>query len=99
MQAIPASRQVKLDFTHWRNDRLLAHYQPIRPWCELILGEQIPLAVQGQSKGISLLFPMERLFEQHVARTLKQQLPRQYIFVPRRRVNTSAVMTIKICSG
>jgi len=75
MQAIPASRQVKLDFAHWRNDRLLAHYQPIRPWCELILGEQIPLAVQGQSKGISLLFPMERLFEQHVARTLKQQLP------------------------
>ena len=75
MQEIPPSRQVRLDFSHWRNDRLLAHYQPVRPWCELILGEQMPLAIQGQSKGISLLFPMERLFEQHVARTLKQQLP------------------------
>ncbi len=75
MQEILPSRQVRLDFSHWRNDRLLAHYQPVRPWCELILGEQMPLAIQGQSNGISLLFPMERLFEQHVARTLKQQLP------------------------
>ncbi|MCL5501187.1 McrC family protein [Escherichia coli] len=75
MHEIPPSRQVRLDFCNWRNDRLLAHYQPVRPWCELILGEHMPLAIQGRSKGISLLFPMERLFEQHVARSLKQQLP------------------------
>lgn len=74
MQEIAPSRQVQLDFSRWRDDRLLAHYQPVRPWCELILGEHMPLAIQGATQGISLLFPMERLFEQHVAKQLKNQL-------------------------
>ncbi len=74
MQPIPPSQQVQLDFSCWQRDRLMAHYQPIRPWCELILGEQMPLAVKGQWHGISLLFPMEKLFEQHVANVLKTKL-------------------------
>lgn len=52
----------------------MAQYAAIKPWCELILGEHLPLAIQGESKGISLLFPMERLFEQHVAQVLRKQL-------------------------
>lgn len=67
---IPASRQVAQDFRAWGNDRLLAHYRPVRPWCELILSQQMPLAVAGDIRGISLLFPMEKLFERFVARSL-----------------------------
>lgn len=84
MQELPPSRQIKEDFSRWSSDRLMSHYQPIRPWCELILGEHMPLAVQGQSQGISLLFPMERLFEQHVAHVLKRQL------VPKASLKTQA---------
>lgn len=74
MRDIAPSQQVKIDFSSWRCDRLMAHYRAIKPWCEVILGEYLPLAVSGQSRGISLLFPMERLFEQHVAAVLQRRL-------------------------
>ena len=71
---VPCSRQVQHDFRAWAQDRLLAHYRPVRPWCELILGQHMPLAVAGNYQGLSLLFPMEKLFERYVARWLRQQL-------------------------
>lgn len=72
---IPASRQVEPDLRAWGQDRLLAHYRPVRPWCELILGEHMPIALAGDFQGLSLLFPMEKLFEHYVARWLRRQLP------------------------
>lgn len=74
LSEIPASRQVSSDFRAWSSDRLMAHYQPIKPWCELILNQQMPIAVSGQWQGISLLFPMERLFERYVEAWLRGQL-------------------------
>ncbi|MFG6468380.1 McrC family protein [Roseateles sp. BYS87W] len=71
---IPASRQVEQDFRAWGHDRLLAHYQAIKPWCELILSQHMPLAVAGDYQGMSLLFPMEKLFERFVARWLRASL-------------------------
>jgi 5-methylcytosine-specific restriction enzyme subunit McrC len=71
---IPASRQVEQDFRSWGQDRLLAHYRPIKPWCELILNQHMPLAVAGDYQGMSLLFPMEKLFERFVARWLRARL-------------------------
>nr|WP_199068444.1 McrC family protein [Chromobacterium sp. ASV5] len=71
---LPASCDVAADFHAWRDDRLMAHYQPIKPWCELILHRHMPKAVAGQYRGVSLLFPMERLFENHVARWLRGRL-------------------------
>ena len=71
---ISPSRDVRQDFACWRTDRLMAHYQAVRPWCELVLGQQMPLAVKGATQGISLLFPMEKLFEQHVAKVLRHKL-------------------------
>lgn len=71
---VPASRQVSPDLRAWSRDRLMAHYQVIKPWCELILNQQMPIAVTGQWQGMSLLFPMEKLFESYVERWLRQQL-------------------------
>lgn len=72
---IPSSHQIQQDLRAWSQDRLLAHYRTVRPWCELILGEHMPLALAGEFQGVSLLFPMEKLFERYVARWLRQQLP------------------------
>lgn len=74
LQEIPPSRQVAQDFRTWGQDRLLAHYRPARPWCELILNHQMPLAIAGDHRGLSLLFPMERLFESFVARWFRRTL-------------------------
>lgn len=72
---LPDSRDIQADFRAWGTDRLVAHYQAVRPWCEIILLKTMPLALQGQTKGLSLLFPMEQLFERHVAACLRAQLP------------------------
>lgn len=74
LAAVPASRDVNADFRQWRDDRLVAHYQQARPWCELILYRTLPMALQGECRGISLLFPMEKLFERYVAECLGRQL-------------------------
>jgi 5-methylcytosine-specific restriction enzyme subunit McrC len=71
---VPASRDTLRDFQQWRHDRLMAHYQPVKAWCELIIQQETPLAVAGTSRGMSLLFPMEKLFESYVAASLREGL-------------------------
>ncbi|MGY4456660.1 5-methylcytosine-specific restriction enzyme subunit McrC [Bradyrhizobium sp. LB13.1] len=74
LHEIAPSVNVWSDFADWRNDRLSAGYQAIKPWCELVLRQKFPLALSQDWRGISLLFPMEKLFERYVAHTLKRQL-------------------------
>ncbi len=71
---IPSSQQISNDFKAWRKDRLMAHYQSIKPWCQLVLGDQMPLAIQGDTRGMSMLFPMEKLFEAYVGVCLRRNL-------------------------
>ncbi len=73
-QEVPTSVDISADFKLWRKDRLMAHYQPVRPWCELVLYRQMPLSLVGAWHGISLLFPMEKLFERYVASILRKSL-------------------------
>jgi len=75
---VPPSRNIRADFRLWRNDRLMAHYQGAKIWCELILGQQMPMALVGETRGISLLFPMERLFERFVGQALRRHLKPPY---------------------
>lgn len=70
-----AATNVSVDFRRWRKDRLLAHYRPVRPWCALILGDEMPLSVLGTWHGCSLFFPMETLFERYVEACLRRTLP------------------------
>ena len=67
LSEVPISTNFSADFHLWHNERLMAHYRPVKPWCSLVLGEQMPLALKGGFHGMSLLFPMERLFERYVA--------------------------------
>lgn len=78
---IPSSQQIRDDFKCWRRDRLMAHYEPVRPWCELILRQKLPLAGSGVWRGISLLFPMEKLFELYVETSLRKALPGDVRFI------------------
>jgi 5-methylcytosine-specific restriction enzyme subunit McrC len=75
LASIEPARDVALDFKAWRHDRLMAHYAPLKPWCELLLHEWMPLASQGGWRGISMLFPMEKLFERYVESALARRLP------------------------
>ncbi|MHC6800546.1 McrC family protein [Vibrio antiquarius] len=72
---IPHSGNYTLDFRQWSNERALIHYHSVKPWCELILSYQSPVSLSGRYNGISLLFPMEILFERYVAIKLAKALP------------------------
>lgn len=75
LSPIPGSVDIAADFRNWRDDRLMTHYRPVRPWCALILNEQSPRSIVGDWHGPSLLFPMERLFERYVEVCLRRRLP------------------------
>lgn len=72
---IPRSQKIQQDFRQWQSGRLLAFYEEIKPWTELILGEYMPVSTSGDWRGMSLLFPMEKLFEHFVAYHLRRNLP------------------------
>lgn len=72
---IPRSQDIGGDFRRWRDDRLMARYRELRPWCELILQDRDPSSVLGDWTGRSLLFPMEKVFETYVGVCLQRTLP------------------------
>jgi 5-methylcytosine-specific restriction enzyme subunit McrC len=69
---IPKSTDYKTDFDQWRNSRDMISYKPLLYWVRLILNQQSPFSIKGDSKGISFLFPMESLFEKYVAKILQK---------------------------
>lgn len=75
---VPPATNIEKDFSDWRDTREMAYYQPSKPWCQLILNEQSPFFSSGKWQGVSLLFPMEQLFEKYVGKKLDAQLDRQY---------------------
>lgn len=75
MSEIPPSRNMHADLKLWSNDRLVAHYKEVKAWCRLILNDEMPIAVSGDWRGISFLFPMEKLFEKYAVACIRQALP------------------------
>ena len=75
---IPTSIQAKQDLISWSTQRDMVYYQTAKPWVELIITEQTPWFNKGSWQGISLLFPMETLFEKYVAKQLKSKLNNKF---------------------
>ena len=74
MACVPESRDIRGDFSRWSHDRLMAGYEVVRPWCELVLGSCMPYAVADRQQGISMLFSIHSLFERYVAQALRAKL-------------------------
>ncbi len=73
--SIPESREISADLRQWGTERLMADYAAIKPLCELILWRQTPFAITGAYRGLSMLFPMEKLFEDYVLASLRRAAP------------------------
>lgn len=71
---IPISQQINRDFEKWQTSRLMSYYEAIKPWCKVILFDLSPFATKGNWQGISMLFPMEKLFEKYVLYHLKRTI-------------------------
>jgi 5-methylcytosine-specific restriction enzyme subunit McrC len=73
---IPESKNIRLDLKSWQKGRHLRHYEPVLPWLEMIFKEHSPTSVDGSTSMLSILFPMEKVFEYYVALALKKQFPK-----------------------
>ena len=62
----------------WSDNKLMQGYRKINPWCALILEKMNPDFQKGSHRGISLLFPMEVLFESFVGSRLRQSVKKPW---------------------
>ncbi|WP_318840020.1 McrC family protein [Providencia sp. PROV080] len=76
--SIPLSRDIESDINSLRLERGMAHYHEPLIWAQLILRGMSPTSLQGNVKAISLLFPMEAIFEAFVAQTIHNELPPEF---------------------
>ncbi|MDR9809680.1 McrC family protein [Rhizobium hidalgonense] len=79
---VPESRNINADLKCWGRDRHLADYADIKPLCELLLTHRLPFALAGDYHGMSMLFPMERLFERYVLGSLRMIAPEHFEIHP-----------------
>ncbi len=80
--AIPFTTQINSDFARWSTQRDMVYYRPVKPWVKLILMRETPWFLQGKWQGVSLLFPMEKLFENYLEIILRRQLLPAYELIP-----------------
>ncbi|MEZ8990184.1 McrC family protein [Vibrio breoganii] len=71
---VPTSKSVEQDITALKLDRGMTDYHGPLAWAKLILEGFSPLSMKGDHGALSLLFPMEAVFESYVASVLRSQL-------------------------
>ena len=67
---VPGTTDSKMDFRAVQQDRLIQHYEPAMPTCRLILEGLNPLTQEGDRRAVSVLFPMNQVFENYVSAKL-----------------------------
>lgn len=72
MEGIDFSKNIDADFTKCMSNRLFSDYDMILKWCKVFLNKQSFMNFKGSSKAYSLFFPMEKVFEKHIAERIKQ---------------------------
>jgi 5-methylcytosine-specific restriction enzyme subunit McrC len=70
--AVPPSVNYEEDQNACRPDRNLRQYKEALKWCRMLLGGTGLAPIAGSKRCLSLLFPMEILFERYVAVKLKK---------------------------
>lgn len=63
---VSLSSAVEKDFADCRDDRSMAAYSRLLPWCRVFLQREAFTPFSGPHVALSLLFPMEKLFESYI---------------------------------
>ena len=77
LHEIPESTDIGRDFSQWRSDRLMSHYQEIRPTCEWILRSLSATPVTGQQALFGRFVRMNDVFERYVTRWMQEHSQHQ----------------------
>ena len=71
---VPSSLDVDQDFQRVKTDRSMGHYKDVLSWCKVLLKGHGPTASAGEFSTLTLLYPMERVFENYVAYCLRKSI-------------------------
>lgn len=85
---IPTSSNIAQDFQRIRLDRGMSYYSSAMMWARLILSAMSPVSTFGTQSVVSLLFPMERVFEAYVQKHLAKQLRDGFHLKPQPRTES-----------
>lgn len=99
-EPVAAVADVAVAFSQVRLDRHMHHYVQALDWAKLILQGESPHCMQGQANAISLLFPMEAVFESFVAAWMRHHQRHYRVETQARekslaRFNTRKMFTLK----
>ena len=81
---IPCSENAEFDFQRIRRSRLLKHYDRTLAWCKVFLRNESYTNFKGESLAFSLLFPMEKIFEDFVGTLIKRGNPDHEVLLQHR---------------
>ena len=73
-EIMPLNGSALADMAQWSEGKYLYAYRAIKPWCQLILEKLNPDFQKGIHQGISMLFPMEQLYESWVGYCFSRSL-------------------------
>lgn len=72
---VQASVHYEKDFLQVVSSRTTREYDPLLRWAKVFLGNKSFMPFSGENSALSLLFPMEKLFEYYVAQQFRKFLP------------------------
>lgn len=84
-EPIPKVDNIDIAFRQVHLDRHMQHYEKSLNWAKLILQGNSPHCMQGHAEAISLLFPMEAVFEAFVTTWLRQHYQAHWHVKPQSR--------------
>ena len=71
---VPQAANPNADWQRHRVDRSMPHYGPVMQWVSLFLFGQGLTTFSGRHRNLSLLFPMEEVFEDFVTHSFRRHL-------------------------
>lgn len=77
-EEVDESTNTKNDFDQIQHSRQMKDYGRALVICRVFLSGQTLTSVQGRVQSLSLLFPMEKVFEAYIAREISRHLPTKY---------------------
>lgn len=69
-ERVPISLQIKEDLKACQKDRQTRYYDSVLAWCRIFLNQQNFSSFSGNEQFLSLLFPMDLLFERYIAKKI-----------------------------
>ena len=76
---VPQSTNLHVDWQKHHVDRSMRHYQPVMQWAGLFLFNQGLTTYSGRYSNLSLLFPMEQVFEDFVTDSFRRYQKKYFV--------------------